>query len=121
MKLASINKGILVALVSVVAACDGGGVGGGDKDCVDLCTEAQAGACTSIDGNCTSFCNALDAVDGPANCTSQNSAYQSCLNEGALVCDNSCAAAESSLSNCIAVYCATRQSEPNCATLIASF
>ena len=110
-------KHIMVAMTlgALLVGCGGG------KDCVDLCTEAQAGQCTSITGSCTSFCNALDAVQGPANCESQRNAYEACLDDGDAVCSNSCGATESSLSSCVGTYCLANSSNPNCQTLLQSF
>ena len=104
-------------LLCLAAACGGGN----SRDCTGLCTDAQAGQCTTITGSCTSFCNALDAVDGPSNCTSQRDAYEACLGVGANVCANSCDSQETSLSNCVGTYCANHASDPDCQTLINSF
>jgi hypothetical protein len=104
-----------VLVISLFAAC------GGDADCADLCTEAQAGDCTSVVGNCGSFCAALDGVQGDANCVSQRTAYESCLNEGDSVCVNDCDSEETALSNCIAAFCINNQSDPDCITLAGSF
>lgn len=117
MKLSSIVRALTFC---VVAAC-GGSDGTDTGECVDLCTEAQAGDCTSIEGNCSAFCDALDGVQDEANCTSQRASYQSCLADGVDVCDNDCGVEETTLSNCLANYCLTRADEPDCATLINSF
>jgi hypothetical protein len=112
---------VLASILALgLAACGGDGEGS-TGDCIDLCTEAQAGDCTSVNGNCTSFCTALDGVQGPSNCTSQRNAYESCLEQGANVCDNDCAALESSLSNCVGTYCQANPTNADCQTLAASF
>lgn len=117
MQLSSILRGLF--LCSVIA-CGGGG-GTSTADCVDLCTEAQAGQCTSISGNCSAFCDALDAVDDPAGCADEHAAYESCLEGGSNVCDNNCDAQEADLSNCVGTYCAANSGDPDCQTLINSF
>jgi hypothetical protein len=106
-----------LALLVVTSACSGGG-----KSCASLCTEAQAGKCTAIKGDCTKFCAALDAVKGPANCSSQYSTYQSCLSAKPTVCEASCTSDESALTNCVTPYCSSRiLTDTNCQTLAASF
>ena len=109
----------ILASLLVLAAC--GGDEGSTADCVSLCTEAQAGDCTSVDGNCTSFCTALDGVQGPSNCTSQRNSYESCLEQGANVCDNNCDAQETALSSCVTTYCMANPTNADCQTLAASF
>jgi hypothetical protein len=98
------------------------GCGGDDtENCVDLCTEAQTGNCTSITGSCSAFCTAIDNVQDDSGCADERETYQSCLNGTANVCDNNCAAAETSLGNCIGVYCATHQTNADCQVLANSF
>ena len=109
--------GLVVCGVIGIAGCGGDDTG----NCVDLCTEAQAGDCTSIEGSCSAFCTALDGVQDDAGCADQRETYQSCLNATANVCSNNCAAAETSLGNCIAVYCATHQANADCQVLASSF
>jgi hypothetical protein len=94
---------------------------GGGKSCEDLCSEAQAGNCTSIRGNCRSFCNALDGVQGPAGCTDEREAYQSCLDDGDNVCTNSCGVLENTLAQCLSAYCAQNQTNVDCQILVGSF
>ncbi|OIP36977.1 MAG: hypothetical protein AUK47_14385 [Deltaproteobacteria bacterium CG2_30_63_29] len=110
---------VLLAALSFVACDDGGGVVGGD--CTSLCTEAQVGDCTAIKGNCGNFCAALDAKQGAAGCTDLRTAYISCLNQGANVCDINCDTQENALSSCMGNYCAQNLSDPDCQTLIGSF
>ncbi len=50
-------------------------VGCGGKSCTTLCEEAQAGKCTSIKGDCTKFCAALEAEYSPANCATMASSF----------------------------------------------
>lgn len=109
----------LVACLLAFAAC--GGDEGSTADCVSLCTEAQAGDCTSVQGNCTSFCTALDGVQGASNCTSQRNTYESCLEQGDNVCDNNCDAQENALSACVTTYCMANPTNADCQTLAASF
>ncbi len=104
-----------VALLGIV------GPGCGSKDCAELCNEAQAGNCTSIKGDCSAFCSALDAVKGPANCVSQADSYTDCLSNESNVCDMSCGAQETSLEACMGVYCFLHPADANCKTLVASF
>jgi hypothetical protein len=118
MQLSTSLRSIVVCLFM---ACGAGGGVAQTANCVDLCDEAQDGNCTSVTGNCSAFCDALDAVESPANCTSQRDSYQSCLDRGVDVCDTACDSQESALSNCLANYCVTRQSDPDCVTLIGSF
>jgi hypothetical protein len=92
-----------------------------DPSCEDLCTEAQAGNCTTVTGSCSNFCSALDKVQGPANCESQRDAYQSCLDSTPDVCDAGCDAKESALSSCVGSYCLGHASDPSCVTLQQSF
>jgi hypothetical protein len=116
---------VLVVLLLVVVAlfapagCSDDDSGGGD--CASLCTQAQAGSCTAITGNCGNFCTALAAVNGPASCTSQYSAYQSCLSMGAAVCANDCDSQESALGTCVGTYCYAHATDANCTTLMTSF
>ena len=113
---------VLAAVLGAATGCSSSSSGSGSGgDCTSLCTAAQAGKCTSIKGDCAKFCAAIGAVDGPANCSSQYSAYESCLGTPASVCANSCNAKESALTNCVTPYCAAHSSDANCATLIGSF
>jgi hypothetical protein len=105
----------IVLGLALVSGC------GSDPSCEDLCTEAQAGGCTTVTGNCGSFCAALDKVDGPANCESQRDAYESCLDSTPDVCDADCDAKESALSSCVGSYCLGHASDPSCVTLQQSF
>ncbi len=109
---------ILASLVlgSVLLAGCGGG-----RDCADLCTEGQAGSCTSITGNCGSFCGALDDVEDSSGCASQRGAYEACLDASDNVCDVDCDAKESALSSCVGSYCLGHANDPSCVTLRGSF
>jgi hypothetical protein len=111
----------ITTLLTVVALLGFAGQGCGSRDCVELCNEGQAGNCTSIKGNCSAFCSALDAVEGPANCTSQSDGYTDCLSQESNVCDSSCGSTESSLGSCMAVYCLLHPTDSNCKILLASF
>lgn len=116
--LMKLTTSLVIALGLALTACDGGS---STDDCINLCTEAQAGDCTSVTGNCGSFCTALDAVQGPANCVSQRDTYESCLESGVNVCDTNCDAAETALEGCIIDYCEANQSDSDCVTLALSF
>lgn len=104
-----------VVALSLISGC------ASDPSCEDLCAEGQAGNCTSITGNCGSFCAALDKVQGPANCESQRDAYQSCLDSKPDVCDADCDAKERALSSCVGAYCVGHASDASCVTLQQSF
>jgi hypothetical protein len=117
------HRVLVVSLVVVVALFASAGCSddSGGGDCTSLCTQAQAGSCTAITGNCGNFCSALNVVAGPASCTSQYNAYQGCLGAGATACASSCDSQESALTTCVGTYCAAHMSDANCVTLIGSF
>jgi hypothetical protein len=94
---------------------------GADKDCVELCTEGQAGDCTSIKGDCGAFCSALGNVESPSGCGDARESYQDCLNSESDLCDSSCGLEELTLSQCVASYCAAHAGEADCQTLTAAF
>ncbi len=106
---------LVIVFAVLLGAC------GGDKSCEELCTEAQAGGCTSIEGNCGSFCAALDTIESASGCGDEQSAYESCLNGTDNVCDASCDAQENALAACAQAYCIGHASDPACVTLAASF
>ncbi len=105
---------LVIAFAVLLGAC-------GDKSCEELCEEAQAGDCTSIEGNCGNFCGALDDVEGPSGCGDERSSYEACLNETDNVCDAGCGLQENALSSCVQAYCVGHASDPACATLAGSF
>ncbi|MBN1772347.1 MAG: hypothetical protein JXB32_13845 [Deltaproteobacteria bacterium] len=109
---------VALALAATTAGCDDDTSTAG---CVHLCTEAQAGHCTVITGDCTAFCNALDGVQGPSGCADEREAYQGCLNRGATACDNDCGSQESALSTCVGLYCLANPTNADCTVLSASF
>lgn len=104
----------MIAMVFLLGAC-------GDKDCEELCREGQEGGCTTIQGNCGSFCGALDSVEGPGGCADERDSYESCLNEQDDVCDASCGLYENALSSCVQAYCVGHASDSACVTLAGSF
>jgi hypothetical protein len=108
------NVRIALVLALILGAC-------GDKSCEELCEEAQAGDCTSVNGNCGTFCSALDTVEGPSNCADERSTYESCLNGTDAVCDANCDSQESALSSCIQAYCIGHTNDAACVTLATSF
>jgi hypothetical protein len=116
------HRVVVVSLVFVVALFASAGCSddSGGGDCSSLCTQAQAGSCTTISGNCGNFCSALGAVTGPASCTSQYNAYEGCLGSGATACATDCDAQENALTTCVATYCAAHSTDANCLTIIGS-
>lgn len=99
-----------------------GGGGGGNRSCVALCAEAQAGDCTSIRGDCASFCGAIDASKQPSGCSAQVDAYLACQNASANVCDApGCEAEEGAVESCYTPYCISNPTDPNCITIASSF
>jgi hypothetical protein len=105
---------------SILVAC-GGSDGTDTGECVDLCTDAQAGSCTTVQGSCSSFCNALDGVQDESGCTAERASYQSCLAEGADVCSNDCDAEEGALEDCLTDFCAQNLTNQDCQALANSF
>lgn len=106
-------KNLVLALI-LLGAC-------GDKSCEELCEEAQAGDCTSIEGNCGSFCGALASVESASGCGDEQSAYEECLNGTDDVCDAGCDAQENALASCVQAYCVGHAGDQACVTLAASF
>jgi hypothetical protein len=130
MRIRSIGAAVLA--IAALAACSssggsgGGGSGGGSSggsgaDCVSLCSASQAGQCTTITGDCGTFCSALTVVDSEANCESEYDAYESCLGTPATVCGNSCGAQAQALQNCVDPYCGAHSSESSCVTIAGAF
>lgn len=109
---------VLSALLGLYLAA---GCGSGGKDCSSLCKEGQAGKCTSIKGDCDKFCGSLEALAGPANCTSQKSAYLNCLGKAPAACATSCGSEESATTTCYVKYCTANLTNQDCMTLAASF
>ena len=109
----------VVAALFASAGCSDDDSGG--RSCAALCSEGQAGHCTTITGDCGNFCSALAAINGPASCTSQYDAYIGCLNTGITVCANSCDSQESALTTCVGTYCLGHSTDANCVTLMNSF
>jgi hypothetical protein len=111
-----------LALVSLAVvgllAC---GNSGGSKDCASLCKLGQSGKCTAIKGDCTAFCNAMDTLAGPANCSSQKTAYQNCLGSNADVCAASCSSQETATTTCYSTYCLGHLTDKDCLTMMGSF
>lgn len=114
-----LNLRFMLSLIVLVMSANA--VGCQNANCVDLCTEAQAGDCTSISGDCQAFCDALDGVEEPSGCTDERTAYQDCLNDGDHVCDNHCDGVEADLETCVAAHCLTHATENDCQTLVNSF
>lgn len=91
-------------------------------DCESLCQEAQDRDCTTISGDCGQACAALDSVAEPSGCESQIDAYLDCSCEGDVCTTESrCASQENAAASCVASYCLSRGSDPDCATLAAAF
>lgn len=112
-------NGLASILVAMAMAAANAGCGGGD--CVSLCQEGQDGNCTSIDGDCDSFCGALDSVEEPSDCAAEREEYESCLGDTSDVCDASCGASENALTQCVASYCLQNSDSEDCQTLVKSF
>lgn len=109
-----------VLAFSFLVAC-GGSDGTDTGECVDLCSDAQAGSCTTIQGSCSAFCNALDGVQDEAGCTSERASYQSCLAGGDDVCANDCDGEEDALTDCLTDFCISAPTNQDCQTLSNSF
>ena len=99
----------------IVGGCDSA------KDCVELCEEAQDGSCTSITGDCGSFCSLVDSVQEPSNCTDERESYEECLNESDNTCDVGCGDTENSFIDCVTVYCAANLTNSDCLSLVTHF
>ena len=58
-----LSLGFVAMLTVVPLACSsttsGSGTSGGARSCADLGTDAQAGKCTTITGDCNAFCRSL--------------------------------------------------------------
>lgn len=115
------DKLVFVVAMMVLGGLLMAGAGCGGKSCTTLCEEAQAGKCTGIKGNCTTFCTALEAEYSTANCSGQYDDYQSCLSTGSSSCDTTCGGQETALIKCMTTYCILNLSNPNCQTMAASF
>jgi hypothetical protein len=116
---------LLVSLAATAAGCgnsDDSSTGSArNLSCTQLCTEGQSGNCTTIKGDCASFCDALGRNAPLSKCTAQQSAYEGCLNAAATTCGASCDAQDNALSSCVGAYCASNLADADCKTLIASF
>lgn len=94
--------------------------GDDEGDCVSACEDAQARDCTSIQGDCGAFCDALFSVEEPASCVDEREDYQTCLDDQG-VCSGSCGGSENALSNCVGNYCVAHAGEADCQVLLESF
>lgn len=115
---------VVLSLGLFAGACETGeeGGGGGNRSCEALCEEAQEFSCTTIQGNCSSFCEALDNSRDAAGCGAEYDDYLSCENASANVCDEpGCSSEEADLNSCYATYCLTNPGDEDCATLLSSF
>ncbi len=109
----------LAAAASVLAVACSSGAG---DICRTYCKDAQARQCTTIKGDCNTFCSAVDTVAGEGSCTSQEDAYTSCLNQGdTCTGDARCGSQKNAFSNCATAYCVGHLSEASCQTIAASF
>jgi hypothetical protein len=114
-------------LVAGPMACGGSdgedddGSGGGNRACPALCSEAQAGDCTTVTGDCDAFCTAIERAAPKAGCDDERVAYKACLNSEELVCNAGCSSSEDALTDCMTPYCLQNSSDPDCVTLLASF
>jgi hypothetical protein len=115
---------MVTSLLVTLGACgsDGDDGDGGDaRSCEELCSEGQAGSCTTVQGDCGAFCDALDRATPKAGCPDAPDDYEACLSETADVCSSDCASEESALESCLIDYCVANPSDPDCPLLAASF
>jgi len=112
---------LLVLGTATGCSSDDSKAGNSNKSCTTLCTEGQAGSCTSVKGDCAAFCSALASATPKASCQADYDAYQGCLKGGSSACDNNCDSQESALTSCVTGYCAAHTTDADCKTLIASF
>jgi hypothetical protein len=115
---------MVTSLLVTLGACgsDGEDGDGGDaRSCEALCSEGQAGSCTTVQGDCGDFCAALDRAAPKAGCADAPDDYQACLSETANVCSADCASEENALESCVTSYCLQNPSDADCPLLAASF
>jgi hypothetical protein len=87
--------------------------------CESHCSDAQAGNCTTITGDCGIFCSSLDEVSSKGNCETQYNNYEACLDQGP-VCSQDCGGQQTALASCAVTYCLTNSSDINCGTITAA-
>lgn len=116
---------LMASLAVVFGGCssdgDGDGEGGGSRSCQALCDDGQAGDCTTVTGDCASFCDAMGRAAPKGGCGDERSDYLGCLNGDANVCNTDCDSAEQALDSCLTGYCVQNASDPDCAVLASSF
>lgn len=119
----SVVAAVVLAVPALTLACSDDPGAGNDRNasCTTLCQESQAGNCTSIKGDCSAFCGAVDSAAPKASCIAQRDAYRSCLNSKENACQASCNGPERNLTNCLSTYCAQSSGQADCQTLTSSF
>jgi hypothetical protein len=114
---------MMTSILVALSACgsDGDDGDGQTRSCEALCSEAQAGNCTEVTGDCGDFCPALERAAPKAGCADTRTEYLDCLSETAEVCASDCTSEEADLESCLIGYCAQNASDPDCPVLAASF
>ena len=107
----------LMALLFTVLVAAGCGT-----DCESICQEAQDQDCTTIDGNCSTVCNAAEAVSDKAGCSDALDNWVDCSADGT-VCttDARCSSQESVLATCAYTYCSANPDDRDCVDLSGAF
>ena len=68
---------VVGAFIALVCACSSSA-----KDCTTLCRESQAGSCTTIKGDCATFCGAVFFhLEGSAQCAGRGGPESSVVGE----------------------------------------
>lgn len=88
------------------------------SSCPEICSAAQAASCTVVDCDCNNFCSSLEAFKSKGGCGGAANAYETCAFQNA-VCtiSGSCNAEENAVIACVAQYCATNATDPDCVFL----
>jgi hypothetical protein len=95
------------------------GAVGCKSQCESLCSDAQAGNCTAITGDCGIFCSSIQTVASEGNCETQYNNYEACLDQGP-VCSQDCTGQQAALSTCAGAYCLGHTGDTNCQTITAA-
>lgn len=100
---------------SPTSSSTGTGVNVTVAQCTEECTEAQAGMCTGIIGECMTCCAAGLNVAPAAGCVDELEAYYECLSSAPNACDAACD--EMAFQDCMVGYCINNLMQPDCMTL----